>query len=189
MDKNVIKILAVLSLIAVVVALALANVYKVTNPLILANKKEVIKKAVTQVLPDAKSYEQKTIKGITVFAGKDSENNNAGYAFIAEGAGYAANISIMAGLSKDLKTLTGVYVMEQVETPGLGSRIAEAAFQNQFKDVKVSPSIEYVKNKKPSNDNEIQAITGATISSKAVVDHLNTTITKVKGFVEDGQVK
>ncbi len=180
MDKNVIKILAVLSLIAVAVALALANVYTITSPLIAANKKAVIKKAVTQVLPHAKNYEQKSVKGITVFIGKDDSGEKVGYAFIAEGAGYQGNISVMAGLNKDLRTLSGLYVMEQIETPGLGSRITEAGFQEQFKDVKVSPEIQYVKNQKPSKDNEIQAITGATISSKAVVDNLNKSIARIK---------
>ncbi|KKM01944.1 hypothetical protein LCGC14_1789360 [marine sediment metagenome] len=180
MDKNVIKILVVLSLIAVAVALVLANVYTVTSPLIAANKKAVIKKAVTQVLPDAKNYEQKRVNGITVFVGKDDSGETVGYAFIAEGAGYAGNISIMAGADKKLSELRGLYVMEQLETPGLGNRIAEDRFQDQFKGVKISPQIEYVKNKKPSKDNEIQAITGATISSKAVVDNLNKSIARIK---------
>ncbi len=117
---------------------------------------------------------------VTVFVGKDDNGETVGYAFIAEGAGYAGNISIMAGADKKLSELRGLYVMEQLETPGLGNRIAEDRFQDQFKGVKISPQIEYVKNKKPSKDNEIQAITGATISSKAVVDNLNKSIARIK---------
>jgi len=77
--------------------------------------------------------------------------------------------------------------LSQKETPGLGTKIVEdpsnenpAWFTEQFKNVKVEPEIIYVKNSKPSKDNEIQAITGATISSKSVVNILNTNIGKVK---------
>ncbi|HXI10049.1 MAG TPA: FMN-binding protein, partial [Thermodesulfobacteriota bacterium] len=62
---------------------------------------------------------------------------------------------------------------------GLGNRISEPAFEGQFKGVDVRPKIEYIKNRKPEKPNQIQAITGATISSNAVVTNLNNAIAKV----------
>ena len=81
-----------------------------------------------------------------------------------------------------------VQLLEQIETPGLGTKIVvdpsketdQFWFPAQFKGKKLVPGITAIKNKKPSNDSEIQAISGATISSKAVVDILNKEMTKAR---------
>ena len=60
--------------------------------------------------------------------------------------------------------------------PGLGAEIAGAKFQEQFKSLATEPPIEYVKGKPTNKPNQIEAITGATISSKAVVNIINKTV-------------
>jgi electron transport complex protein RnfG len=94
----------------------------------------------------------------------------------------------MVGLSPDMTQLTGIKVLEQIETPGLGTKIVVDPsnkqdpywFPAQFKGVHVSPELVVVKNAKPTHTNEVQGITGATISSKAVTDILNKQIADIK---------
>ena len=87
----------------------------------------------------------------------------------------------MVGLTPDLSRITGIKVLEQVETPGLGGRIGEDSFQNQFRGIQTEPAVEYVKNREPEKDTEIQAITGATISSRSIVSIINKNIQMLKG--------
>jgi RnfABCDGE-type electron transport complex G subunit len=125
------------------------------------------------VVPSAKEYEEKTTRDIEYFACFDESDTLVGYALPAQGNGYQGVIKLMIGVSPDLSTITGIKILEQVETPGLGGRIGEAAFQDQFKGVKTEPAVGYVKNQKPEKDTDIQAITGATISSRSVVTIIN----------------
>jgi len=186
MDKNYVRMVMVLGIIGAIVALALANVYKITDPLIQKNRKQTIKEAIKEVLPEAKTYKHKTVKEIDVYIGLDDTGKKVGYAFKSEGPGYQGTISVMAGANKELTKLTGIYVMEQIETPGLGARISEDDFQKSFRKLNIEDIIEYVKNKEPSKDNEIKSITGATISSRSVVDNLNKTIDVLRKALKNG---
>lgn len=80
--------------------------------------------------------------------------------------GYAGEIKVLVGIGLD-GTITGVQVIEQKETPGLGAKTKEAAFVRQYQNKKIGTKWVVVK-KKPVSEQEIQAISGATISSKAV---------------------
>ncbi len=86
----------------------------------------------------------------------------------------------MAGIKPDLETLVGIEILESQETPGLGQEITGDEFKAQFKGLMVLPEITYVKNKLPERPNEIQAVTGATVSSSAVCSILNEKIEKLR---------
>ena len=86
----------------------------------------------------------------------------------------------MVGLTPDLSEITGISILEQVETPGLGGRISEQVFQDQFQGIKTEPAVGYVKNQAPDKDTDIQAVTGATISSRSVVTIINRNIVKFR---------
>ena len=103
-----------------------------------------------------------------------------GYTFLASGNGYQGEIDLMAGIKPDMKTLVGIEVLQSQETPGLGQEIDSKEFKEQFKNLAATPEITYVKNQKPSRPNEIEAITGATISSRAVVTILNEKIEDIR---------
>ncbi len=90
------------------------------------------------------------------------EDETIGYAFIAKGNGYGGEITIMVGLDKNLE-VKDVSIMSHSETPGLGSRVTEESFTDDFKGLKIE---NIALNK---NGGEIDAISGATISSEAVV--------------------
>ncbi|MBI5237219.1 MAG: RnfABCDGE type electron transport complex subunit G [Deltaproteobacteria bacterium] len=161
----------------------LAGVFHFADPLIQANKEKELKEAIFVVLPEAKDFKllEKTVGGelITVYKGVDAIGNPVGIAFKADGGGFQGNIGIMVGLNLDYLKLKGIKILDQVETPGLGNRIGEPEFEGQFKGVEISPKVEYIKNRKPEKPNQIKAITGATISSDAVVKNINNAVKKV----------
>jgi len=178
--RKSIQMVLVLSIVGMISGASLVGIYKYTQPRIEQNKKEEIRRAIFEVIPQAKSYKTIAKKGKLIYQGLDSSGNLVGYAFTGEGAGYQGTIEIMIGMDSHLEKVTGIQILESVETPGLGAKITSKAFRNQFKALLVSPLIELIKGKKTEKPNQIQAITGATISSQAVVDILNKTIKETR---------
>jgi electron transport complex protein RnfG len=173
--------LLVLTATAIIIGGVLAGAYQKFYPRIEANRIAEEKRAIFAVLEGAQSYEiiEREIDGkkgkeiVKIFKGLNASGGHVGYAFIAEGPGFQANIKMMVGLNFEFKKLLGMKVLDQLETPGLGNKIVEDKFTDQFRGLAFTPKIEYLKNRKPDKDNQIQAITGATISSVAVVKAIN----------------
>ena len=182
MNKRL-RMILILTLFACISGAALSLVYMFSSPLIEANMLEELKKSIFLVVPEAKDYEEKKSGEITYFECSDGSGRIVGIAFPVRGNGYQGVIKIMVGLNPGLDSITGIKVLEQVETPGLGGRIGEASFQDQFKGVRTEPAIEYIKNKAPENNNQIQAITGATISSRSVVKIINKNVKLLKDIL------
>lgn len=107
-----------------------------------------------------------------------------GWVVLGKGNGYADEVVCLIGLSADIKTITGVSVISQKETPNLGSKL-QSKWADQFAGKASSPALEVVKNKsgKPDN-NKIDAISGATISSDALTTIVNQTIAKFSDDVK-----
>jgi electron transport complex protein RnfG len=118
-------------------------------------------------------------EGMTVYKGYRN-GELVGYAFIAGGGGFQGWIEIVVGIEPDLETIMGIWVLESGETPGLGGRIVEQWFQEQFKGLKIAPQIEFVKYVEPTEPNQFQAISGATFTMAAVQDMLNRGIQRLK---------
>ena len=164
-----------------------------TGPRIKAYKLEQLKQAIAEVLPAHEKYEEVPAEGMVLYIGVNSTDSEpVGIAFEAVGNGFQGKISIMVGVSVDFQTINAIKILEQLETPGLGTKIVIDPsnkkdpfwFPNQFKNLLSAPTIEVVKNKQPSKPNEIQAITGATISSKAIATILNDGIQKAKSIYQ-----
>jgi electron transport complex protein RnfG len=163
-----------------------------TKPKIEAYKLQELKKAIAEVLPAHDKYDEIQKSGLTLYVGKKATpadtSHTVGIALQAIGNGFQGKIVIMLGLNPDFSEINGIKILEQIETPGLGTKIVQDPsnkedpywFSNQFKQLKTDPQIEVVKNIKPTRPIEIQAITGATISSKAVVTILNDHIKLAK---------
>ena len=100
-----------------------------------------------------------------------------GVVLIAEGPGLWGEITAAVGLEKDLKTLTGIAIIDQNETPGLGGRISEEWFTRQFAG-KRGP-FSYVPEGTPTEDDEFDAITGATTTTSAIRDLLNRILAEI----------
>lgn len=96
-----------------------------------------------------------------------------GYSFWTISGGYGGEIKTVTGIGLD-GTISGVRIIEQVETPGLGTKITEANFQDSF--LGKSAKDKLVLSGQPSADNEVLLITGATVSSEGVLYGVNGAI-------------
>ncbi len=122
--------------------------------------------------------------------GKDKEGEKlTAIAFEVEGAGFWAPISAIIALEPDLETIKGLKVLSQLETPGLGDRILEPEFQAQFKGKKIKPYLTIVPYRKTTGASEVDAITGATMTSKAFENIINKDARIFFEKVSKGQTK
>ncbi len=108
------------------------------------------------------------------------ESKLAGWVIKAGGQGYADKIEILIGLDPGENIITGLFVLEQKETPGLGNKIIFPGWRNQFIRKKTSMPL-VVATGDSQAPNAIDAVTGATISSRSVTGIVNRTIGDVKG--------
>ncbi|MEG8989069.1 FMN-binding protein [Ignavibacteria bacterium 4148-Me] len=186
--KKTIKIIVVLTIIGIISGALLTKVNEWASPLIAANKKAETEKGIFLVQPDGKYYEKINTNDIEIYKVFDDNKNFIGYSLAFEGNGFQGKIRLMVGLSTDLNKITSLEILEQVETPGLGTKITEEPFKNQFKGLQTFPQINWIKGKTPEEPNEIQTITGATISSKSVVAIVNNGIQKARSLKERGSL-
>lgn len=103
-------------------------------------------------------------------------NPNNLYIFIFEGRGLWGMITGAITLNPDLKTIENLRIISQEETPGLGGRIGEESFLNQFKKKEISPKLFLTTRRKAVKANEVDAITGASLTSQALVDMINQSV-------------
>ena len=189
--KNILRFALVLFIVNLVAASVLAGVYYITKPKIELQEKLVREEALTKVMPESVGDELELVEDNgeirywRVFKGSDVRAS--GYVFIAKKYGYSSVIETMVGMKTD-GTITGVRVLNQNETPGLGAKIIEIASNKTV--LKVIKEI-FSKEKRAQKEltpyfteqftgrnikridvSNIDAITGATISSKAVVDSI-----------------
>lgn len=182
MQKLTLKMLAALTMVGLFSGGSLSLVYRATMPAIERHRLEDLKKAIFLVLPGAAEYKEESKDKKTLYEGFDEQGNSVGYAFKCSGNGFQGKIEMMVGVDKTFSNLKGMVVLYQIETPGLGNKIAFDDFQDQFKGLSALPEIEYIKNVKPQKPNQIQAITAATISSVAVVKIINRSLPEIKGI-------
>ena len=110
-----------------------------------------------------------------------------GYAVRIKGGGFQGRVAMQVALTPDLSEILGAHVIytEIGETPGLGYRMTETWFQEQFKGLKTEPKIEFIKYVKPEKPNQFEAITGATFTSTTVRNLLNNAIAKLRQAVKE----
>lgn len=95
------------------------------------------------------------------------------------GQGYADKIELLIGFDPGFQRITGLFVLDQKETPGLGNKITDPSWRGQFADKSTETPLLVVKTGARAA-NEINAITGATISSKSVTGIINSAMTDLK---------
>ncbi len=178
--KQVLVMVLTLGTVAIISGGILSRVNAWAQSLITANLDATTEQAVFMVQPAGERYEKVEGVDFTVYRVFDSDDRFVGYAMVYEGTGYQGTIRLMAGLNEDLSQIVAIEVLEDSETPGLGALINEEKFKDQFKGLVTSPAITWVKGAAPSMPNEVQAITGATISSRAVVDIINEGVAELR---------
>jgi electron transport complex protein RnfG len=179
----------ILLLIAAVAGLLLGGAYKLTKEPIAQQTIKKNNEAMQAVLPSADSFVLKEVdlpEGSLVSEVNEGKKLDEvqGYAMKVTNDGYGGKISIMVGISIDGQ-LQGLTILEHSETPGLGANATLPDFRDQFKDKPVEDLLEVVKTP-VSKDNEIQALTGATITSKAVTNAVNSAIELFNNSLKGG---
>lgn len=174
--KEIIVPAVSLFLICVVVTALLALTNAVTAPKIDALAVETQDASKKQVLSSAASFsDEKQIEkdgvSYTYYDGLASDGSVMGYVFVTSAKGYGGDISVMVGVLND-GTVAGVNILSINETAGLGMNAKNQSFLDQF--LGKSGEIGVAKNN-PS-DTEIQALTGATITSRAMATAVNTAL-------------
>lgn len=186
---NSLKMIAVLTITGFLSGGFLTFVYQKTVLEIEMRSLESLRKAIFVVLPEAVNYKKLRLGEELVYQGIDKKGRKVGLAFLAKGSGYQGKIKIMVGVDQDLNRIQNIQVLESVETPGLGGKITEEGFQGQFKGLSIKEGIklaEEAEKAQPSAEAgaTIQAITGATISSKAVVSIINRKIDTIREILQ-----
>lgn len=181
------RLVASLAVSGFLSGLIIIGIYVATLPTITENKARELREAVFKVLPGVSRMQKLQFDGErvvikqggkddenTLYAGYDAEARLVGYAIASEGPGFQDTIRLLYGYLPTERKVVGMEILESRETPGLGDKIyKDAAFVANFDDLAVDPQIIAVKKGTKSAPNEIDAITGATISSKAVVRIIN----------------
>jgi len=128
-----------------------------------------------------------------IYRAIDSSNRSVGFAFVAVGAGFADKIKLVIAVDDGCEKFFGFKVLSSNETPGFGSRIKEDEFGEQFREVPTG-ALEVVKTGDAEKiDSQIIAISGATVSSEAVVSIFNTYVEEIrrqlqkKGLIGNGK--
>lgn len=191
MDKVMIKNAFILTMITLVAGIALGVTYEVTKEPIAAANEAAKQAAYTEVFESASSFvldEEMDLEQANIFLAQNGYENDTldeivyayqgdellGYVLsVSAGDGYAGNISFSCGITND-GNVNGISILSINETPGLGMKALEDDFKNQFKDVP-STIFEVVK-VEPTNDSQIQSISGATYTSKAITGGMNACV-------------
>jgi electron transport complex protein RnfG len=177
----------------------LASLDYAWKPLIAQNEVKKFNDLAGNLLADAASFET-AIEKVSVDVGKgktyhvqvkkglSAEGNPVGWAFICEGAGFADKIKLVIATDAAFEKLAGFGVLSSNETPGFGDKInltGEGTYQHQFVGAPVD-NLELVKVGDASViDAQIVAISGATVTSEAVVKTVNTFLLPVKEAMQE----
>jgi len=179
--KFIIKLAAILFLITFICTLLLVLCNTLTKDRIAKLQLEAENSAKAEVFPGAESFENIQADGVSAaYVCKDSNGNTAGYCFKTETSGFGGPISVIVGVDINCQ-ITGVKIIDMSETPGLGAKASESDWLSQFRDKTDSISVVKTGNAK---DNEINAISGATITSKAVTNGVNLALDAAKEILE-----
>ena len=167
--EDIIKPVGVLLAICIIIPLALSVTNKVTAKKI-AELEAANSKKNMQSLIDADNFEECENGEITYYAAING-GKTAAYIFTESSKGYGGDVSVMTAIKPD-GTVAGVAILDvSGETPGLGQNAAKESFFSQYIGLKNGVSV--LKNGAKAENNEVDAVTGATITSTAVTRAVN----------------
>lgn len=198
---SMIKVLGTVSLVCgvLIVATNLTTIARIHK-----NQEIIMRESVTHLLPGLEkqiiygvedSGELKILPNVEgenvkrFFAGYDGSGKCLGVVIEASDRGYADIISAMYAYNPDRKIISGFQVVDMRETPGLGNRIgSDEKFAENFKELDATHPIDHpiktVKHGTKQNPWEIDAISGATISSRAVGRMLQKSVQEMTPIIE-----
>ncbi|NMB27678.1 MAG: RnfABCDGE type electron transport complex subunit G [Tissierellia bacterium] len=179
--NEILKLGLILFIITAVSASVLAVSNNITEPRIAEADRKANDLAKQEVLETAEEFDildegkLKEVAGsnsniIEINEGYSKEGEIVGYTFKTKVKGYGGEMELIIGISTEGE-VTGINILNHGETPGLGANATESYFTDSFKNKLVDNELVAVKD--PSEDNEVQALTSATITTTAVVDGVN----------------
>jgi len=192
--SNGAQMIRLLGAVSLVCGLAIVATQRGTLARIRHNQETIMRESVARLLPGihkqiiygiAPSGQLTILTGLEsggprFFAGYDADGNFLGVVIEASERGYADVISAMYAYSPDTQTITGFQVIDMKETPGLGNKIGtDPEFLDNFKHLDATHPISAVKHGAKKNPWEIDAISGATISSRAVGRMLDKSVAEI----------
>lgn len=190
------RMLATLGITALVSGVLVVSAFEITRPQIEANQRQALEQTVFRVLPGASTRQSFVVtagqlqplhsggtNGVIVHAGYDRNGRLVGIAAEAEARGYQDIIRLLYAYSPDCECITAIHVLRNKDTPGIGDKIAtDPAFLDNFRTLAVrlnaersalAHTIVTVRHGKKVEAWEIDAISGATVTSRAVGKALN----------------
>ncbi len=129
---------------------------------------------------DGTSGSSVVVNVITIYRGMDDAGKTTGIAFAVDGNGFGGPIRLMVGLDPATRRLNRVKVLDHLETPGLGARITEQTFLGQFESKSLDDAF--------TAKGDVDAITGATVSSQAVAATIKTAISEIEADLRAGGI-
>lgn len=182
--KETTKMVMVLVIVSLLSATSLSIVYEKTKSTIENNKLGELQRSLKEIIPAERFEESSELNSLfsegregikKVFDAYDGDNEKNGRVLLMDTIGFGGTIRMLVGVD-NLKRISGVKILEHLETPGLGERITEDEFLGQFVGKPITLQI-----------GELDAITGATISSEAVIETITENVNRVSEYlVEDG---
>ncbi len=172
----------------------LATVGLLTKDRIAANKQRETEEAILSVVPgtasSSKIYEE---KDLSIYGGSDKAGQLIGFAIHASGVGFQDKVTLMFGTDPALTRINTLIVLDQKETPGLGAKITDQeSFLKYWENKDCSKSLSLRKPPATSLDDlgsaEVNTITGATISSEAVLNIVNMSLERLKRLKSEGKL-
>ncbi len=190
------RLVSTLTVVALLSGILVVLVYQYTKPIIAENKRIAIERAIFLIFPDANNaltfriedrrvvpVDANTTSGEIIHAVYDRSGQLLGITLEAAALGYQDEVRILYGFDPDKQCIIGFQVLKTAETPGLGSKIStDADFQANFHCLEAQVDVQHgglrhairtVKHGSKQHPWEIDAISGATITSKAVGRMLN----------------
>lgn len=183
--KQMIKNTLILAAITLIAGVLLGFVFEITKEPIAKAKEAAKKEAYQKVMADANEFDSKEYEdfiykdGIVIDEVVEAKKDDAlkGYVItVTTNNGYGGAIQIAVGISSETSQVKGVEVLSISETAGLGMNAQKEEFRSQYVDKEISGSGYVVTKNGAQTPAEIDAISGATITSKAVTDAVNMAV-------------
>lgn len=175
-QNNLLKTSLLLGAITAILAVSVFLVNNITKTIIAESEATKLNSYYESIFPDCKYeiiYDKEKdgdkSSAILNIAEAKKGNETVGYLYLAATSGYSSQVTSLVGIDMAEAKLISVIITKQSETPGLGSLSTEPAFLDQFKEKSTDEVIKAKEN--------VTAITGATITSKAVVNNVNESFT------------
>ena len=183
LKNDLVRLGAILFLITAIAGCCLGFVYESTKDVIADKKEEVNQRAYAKVLPDAGVLTKLEVQpdqkaGLEVYRAE-----NGGVAMKVMGTGYGGDMEMAVGIDAD-GNVTGVSIISHGETPGLGAKATEADFIDQYSGKNAKETLTVVKG--DAAENEISAISGATITSRGVTEGVNEALQYYTVYLKEG---